>query len=261
MAVGFGKKARDKEWGFTEASLPRFFKGSGTGVLVCHGFGCTPSTMRCLYDRAVGMGLSASLPLLTGHAETFGDLDRSTYEDWRRDVEEAYSKLVEAGAEKIILCGLSLGALLMADLAAKHEGDGKLAGVFLICPPVKMKGYLNFCADIAPLIPFVQTADGFKTEGTELYYGMATRKLRDIRKMAKLALEGVGNIKAPVMLIEAGNDNRVDPKSYGIMMKKIPAARHIVIDGAPHGIPYSDHAPKLCDIFEGFLTTITDKRR
>lgn len=261
MFVRFGKNARDKEWDFTEASLPRFFDGSDTGVLVCHGFGCTPSTMRCLYDRAVGMGLTASLPLLSGHGKTFGELEKATFEDWRRDAEEAYARLESAGAKKIILCGLSLGALLMADLAAKREGDGKLAGVFLICPPIKMKGYLNFCSDIAPLIPYVQTADGFKTEGTELYYGMATRKLRDIRSMAKLALEGAEKIKAPVMLIEAGNDNRVDPKSYGIMMKKIPAVRHIVIDGAPHGIPYSDYAPKLCDIFEGFLTTITDKRR
>lgn len=261
MSVKFGKKVRDKEWGFTEASLSRFFKGSGTGVLVCHGYGCTPSTMRCLYDRAVGMGLSAALPLLTGHGKTFGELDRATYEDWRRDAEDAYNKLEDAGCDKIILCGLSLGALLMADLAAKREGDGKLAGVFLICPPVRMKGYLNLCADASPLIPFVQTAEGFKNPEHEMYFGMATRKLRDIRSMAKIALDGMDRIKAPVMLVEAENDSRVDPKSYDLIKKKLPAARHIVIKDAPHGIPYSDQAPKLCDVFEGFVTTINDKRK
>ena len=155
-----------------------------------------------------------------------------------------------------MLCGLSLGALLMADLAAKHSGDGRLAGVFLMCPPIRMKGYLNFTAFISPLIPFVQTAEGFKEEGTELYYGAAARKLKDIRAMAKLALREAEGISCPVALIKAGNDSRVDPKSYDMLMKRIPKAELIVMPDAPHGIPYSEKRGELCDIFAGFLAAL-----
>ena len=253
MSCVFGKRARDKEWAFTSASLPRFYKGSNLGVLVCHGFGCTPSTMRGLYDTAVGRGCSASLPLLTGHAKTLGELEKASYEDWRRDVGAAYDKLAEAGCDRIILCGLSLGALLMTDLAARRADDPRLAGVFLICPPIKMKGYLNFSAAIAPLIPYVQTADGFINGEFELYYGMATRKLKDIRAMSKLALEGAVKIKCPVSLVRAENDSRVNIKSYDMLKKRLPQAKLVEIKGAPHGIPYSDKSRELCDVFDGFL--------
>ena len=253
MSFVFGKRARDKEWGFTDASLPRFYNGNNLGVLVCHGFGCTPSTMRCLCDTAVGHGYSAALPLLTGHARTLGELDRASYNDWRRDVAEAYDKLVGAGCERIILCGLSLGALLMTDLAAGHEDDPRLAGVFLICPPIKMKGYLNFSAAVAPIFPFVQTQDGFEPGEFELYYGIATKKLNDIKAMSRLALEGASRIKCPVSLIKAGNDSRVDKKSYDMLMKRLPQAKLVTIEDAPHGIPYSDKSRELCDVFDGFL--------
>lgn len=261
MSLTFGREAKNYNWGFTEASLPRFFKGNEDGVLVCHGFGCTPSTVRCLYDRAVGMGLTAVMPLLTGHGKTLGELEAASCEDWLRDVGEAYAKLCEAGCKRVFLCGLSLGALLMADLAGKHTDDPRLAGVFLMCPPIRMKAYLNVCADSAPLIPYVKTGDSFAQEGMEQYMGMATRKLNDIRKAARLARKAAGSISIPVMLVEAGRDSRVNPVSYRILMDKLPRASHIVIKDAPHGIPYSDKKDKLCDIFEGFLTPLIKKNR
>ena len=256
MSVVFGKKARDKEWGFTEASLTRFHKGNAVGVLICHGFGCTPTTMDCLYERAVSMGFTAVMPLLTGHAKTFYDLEKSGFEDWRRDVREAYARLISSGCERIILCGLSLGALLMAELAAELSDDPRIKGAFLICPPVKMKGYLNVCADLAWLIPYVQTADGFKSPEFEMYFGMATRKLNDIRKMARLVKKGAERISCPVTLIEAGEDSRVNRKSYYILTSRIPKATHTLLPGAPHGIPYSAYSEKLANIFEGFLATL-----
>ena len=251
--VRFGKAARDKEWGFTEVSLPRFHSGDSTGVLVCHGFGCTPSTMSCLYSTAVDLGHTADMPLLAGHAKTFGELEKAGFADWQKDVDAAYARLADAGCERIVLCGLSLGALLMADLAARRADDSRIAGVFLICPPIRMKSYLNFCAAIAPLIPYVQTADGFAHPGNELYYGMATRKLNDIKAAAGAALAGADRINAPVTLVEAGEDSRVDPKSYDMLEARLADHRRILIPGAPHGIPYSRYSGELCRIFEEFL--------
>ncbi|MBQ1520818.1 MAG: hypothetical protein IIZ56_05000, partial [Clostridia bacterium] len=66
MGLNISRSARDKDWHFTEAALPRFSGGSnGAGVLICHGFGGSPANMRCLYEKAVEMGFTAIVPLLT----------------------------------------------------------------------------------------------------------------------------------------------------------------------------------------------------
>jgi pimeloyl-ACP methyl ester carboxylesterase len=141
----------------------------------------------------------------------------------------------------------------MADLAARHADDGRIKAVFLICPPIKMKFYLNFFAAVADLVPFVQTEDGFRVKDEEMYFGAAARKLRDIQRAAKAALNGASSISCPVMLVEAENDSRVDPKSYELLEKKLRDHSRVMIPGAPHGIPYSEKRGELCAIFEDFL--------
>lgn len=251
------KAARDKEWGFTEASSARFHRGSGTGILICHGFGGTPSNMLPLYERAVEMGFTVSMPLLDGHAKTLGEMAKTGHEAWRRNVDEAYSALVSSGCERIFLCGLSMGALLMADLAERRSSKG-VDGVMLICPPVKMKPYIKFTEFIAPIAPYMLTADDFdrSPEGTEVYMGVASKKLKDISFLAREVKRGAARLASPVMLVEAGNDNRVDPDSYRILKKLIPQAEYTLIKGAAHGIPYCPKKHELCDIFEEYFSKL-----
>lgn len=257
MGVRIERSARDKEWGFTEASFPRFHRGGETGVLICHGFGGTPSNMLCLYERAVEMGYTAALPLLKGHAETLGEMEKADREDWRKDVDKAYDSLVSAGCKRIFLCGLSMGALLMADLAERRASSG-VSGVMLICPPVKMKGYLKLFEALAPIAPYALTADGFDRgpDGTEIYMGVASKKLKEISRLSKAVRKGAARLTCPVLLVEAEEDNRVDPASYRILEKLLPQAEHRIIKAAPHGIPYSPQKAELCDIFEEYFKGI-----
>lgn len=241
--------AKNKEWGFTELSLPRSHKGSETGVLICHGFGGTPDNMRCLYDAAVSRGFSCVMPLLSGHAKTLGDMDACSLEDWRRDAEAAYGELVSMGCRRIFLCGLSMGALLMADIAARRREDTRIAGLILMCPPVKMKLYLRFLGLVSPAVPFILTRDTFESKDTEIYCGTASRKLRDLMRLGRLVKDEAGAIACPTLLIKAGADDRVDEKSFDILMKKLPNARLAVIPGAPHGITYSPYRGEAVRLF------------
>lgn len=248
------KSARDKEWGFTRASSPRYIKGSDTGVLICHGFGGSPANMRCLADAAQKQGLTVALPLLKGHASTLGAMAKAGRADWLADAEAAYGYLVENGCRRIYLCGLSMGALLMAELAAKHENDSRIAGVMLICPPLKMRGYLVLSAHICHVAPYALTADGFNgNPDMEMYYGMASRKLWDIIKLAHAVKKDAHRIKAPVTLIEAGKDNRVHPSTYRILERELGMKGHIILKDAPHGVPYSPQSRELTELFTEFL--------
>lgn len=252
--VNISNTAADKQWGFTEASRPRFSKGeNGVGVLICHGFGGTPANMRCLFERAVKLGCTADMPLLTGHGTTLADMEDSTYADWRRDVNASLDRLTAAGCSKIVLCGLSMGALLMADLAERKAGLELIDGLMLICPPVKLKRYLDICSWLAPLIPYVETREDFPSPDMEMYFGMASRSLKDLKYLGDSVRRHTGAIDMPTLLVEAGRDNRVDPASYRILRERIPQAEYVLMEDAVHGIPYSDKAEELCDLFEGFL--------
>lgn len=252
--ITISKTVRDKEWGFTEASLPRFNEGkNGVGVLICHGFGGSPANMRCLYDRAVSMGCTVTMPLLAGHGSTLAEMEQATWEDWREDVDAALKQLIDEDCEKIVLCGLSMGALLAADLAERNAGLELIDGLMLICPPIKLKAYLNLCSFIAPVIPYVETREEFPSPDMEMYCGMATAKLSDLKKLSDAVRRHTGAIDMPTLIVEAGLDNRVDPASYRILTERIPQAEHVLMPDAVHGIPYSDKAGELCDLFGDFL--------
>lgn len=255
FGLRFELSARDKTWGFTAASEPLFIKGSDTGVLICHGFGGSPSNMRCLTEKAKAHGLTVSVPLLKGHAQTLGAMAKQGYKAWREDAEKAYRRLADNGCSRIYLCGLSMGALLMAELAARHADDARISGVMLICPPVVMRGYLVFLAHICHIAPYVLTAEGFNEDpDMEMYYGTASRKLWDIIRLAHSVKRSASGIKAPVTLIEAERDNRVHPRTYSLLENKLGLKGHTLIKDAPHGIPYSPRRGELCGIFEKFIT-------
>lgn len=259
FGMNVSREARDLEWGFTEASLPRYHKGGKCGMIICHGFGGSPSNMRCLYEKAVNMGFSVVMPLLSGHAETLGSMEACDYRDWRKDADKALDKLLEMGCEKVFLCGLSMGALLMADLAERKAGLQSFDAMMLICPPVRMKNYLRASRLAAAAIPYVLTSDSFSGRpDTEMYYGMATRKLKDVEKLSAYVIHHTGGIDCPVLIVEAEKDNRVDPVSYEMLLEHLPAARHEIIKDAPHGIPYSPQAEELCELFESYFGSMCE---
>ncbi|MBO4563733.1 MAG: alpha/beta fold hydrolase [Clostridia bacterium] len=261
LGARIDKTAANKEWGFTELSRPQFHKGEGDiGVLICHGFGGTPANMLCLFDAAKDMGFTVGMPLLTGHAATLGDLERASLASWRTDVDNALLWLVESGCRRVFLCGLSMGALLMADLAERTAENGVVCGMTLICPPIKMKGYLGLMSALAPAMPFLLTADSFAGTGTEIYCGTATRRLADLKTLSKDVCRRLDSITVPTLLIEAEDDNRVDPVSYDILTSRIPSAEYQMIHGAPHGIPYSDKKDELTRVFAAYLNRIAEKQ-
>jgi carboxylesterase len=250
--VDITKKAKDKRWEFSEASSPVFIKGGKVGALIIHGFGGTPDNMRCLVGEAERLGFTVCAPLLSGHAETLGDMALCDAGAWKRDALAAYDKLKASGVEKILVCGLSMGALLSLLTAAERAGDGLIAGVMLICPPVKMRGYLRVMGVSAPFIPYLLTNETFESKHTEIYCGTASMKLRDLKRLGREAQAAAKRVNAPVLLIEAGKDDRVDPDSFRILREKLPSCEYALIEDAPHGVTYSDKADEVTRLFRQF---------
>jgi len=93
-------------------------EGRAPHVLALHGFGGTPQEVALVVDVARELGLGAEAPLLPGHGLRVSDLAPLRFQDWLDSAEDSYLRLAKRG--KVVVAGLSLGAVLALTLAAQH---------------------------------------------------------------------------------------------------------------------------------------------
>jgi len=107
---------------------PASFPGGPNGALVLHGFTGSPQSMRGLATAFSAAGFTVELPLLPGHGTSVDDLATTTFADWSAAAERAYADLA-ARCDRVVVAGLSMGALLTAWLAIRHA---EIAGLVVI---------------------------------------------------------------------------------------------------------------------------------
>jgi alpha-beta hydrolase superfamily lysophospholipase len=90
------------------------------GLLAFHGYAGTPNEVRILTDAAARLGLFARAPRLAGHDDDVRRLLKRGWDDWVADATDALFELAAATSRRVIVAGLSMGALLAAHLAARY---------------------------------------------------------------------------------------------------------------------------------------------
>src|SRR5207237_8265420 len=93
-----------------------FALGDGPDAcLLLHGLTGSPAEMRPVGDALAAAGFRAVAPLLPGHGTTPEDLSKTTRADLELAAQSALLSL--AGARRVFLCRLSVGALLSIRVA------------------------------------------------------------------------------------------------------------------------------------------------
>lgn len=188
-------------------------------VLLVHGAGDTPQTLRYLAHRLHARGFAVRAPLLPGHGRTlrhFADVDA---ERWLAHV-RAELDLLRARHRWTAVVGLSLGGALSVRLAAERPDLPALA---LVAP------YLAMPADVAraarlvpvwgPLVPYVRSShptrpsildesERARTLGFGWFSPAALRALSDTVLAARAALPRVAS---PTLVLQSRDDNRIAP--------------------------------------------------
>jgi carboxylesterase len=120
------------------ADLPieRLIPGEGTiGCLLVHGLTGTPAEM-----MPVATMLQGRKPLwivrIAGHATTVADLAETSWLDWYASAATGLRALA-AVTPRVVVVGLSMGALLAVHLAIEHPEH--VAGVALLSPAVALR--------------------------------------------------------------------------------------------------------------------------
>ncbi len=114
------------------------FRGGPVGFLLIHGLGGTPVEMRFVARGLARAGHTVHCPQLAGHCGSFEDLRATGWKDWYHSVQTAYRELRNT-CKKVIVGGLSMGAILALHLAAEYPRD--VHATTLFAPTLKLDGW------------------------------------------------------------------------------------------------------------------------
>ena len=215
------------------ASEPFFFPGSGTGLLLIHGFTGSPSEMRFLGERLSAQGFTVKAILLAGHGSVPEELAKKRWEDWLRDGKDGVAEL-RRFCNKVVAIGLSMGGLLALELAAGGLVDGVVS---LNAPMVLMDWRTRLVGLAKPFVHYVEKAvarqdgegpsasyDGASSqrqEGPERFHytKIPLAALDSLNKAIPKVRKRLGRITCPALVMQSTKDQTVHPKSAQILSR------------------------------------------
>jgi carboxylesterase len=189
--------------------------GGELGVLLLHGFGDTPQTLRYLAETLSHSGYTVRVPLLPGHGRTVQAFHRSSAHDWI-DAARQELRLFRTRFDAIGLGGLSMGGAIASIIAAEETGPSALV---LIAPYLAMPPVLRLVAAMPavfdPVVRRVSARSPLSIRDPQeraknLAYGTSTAStLHELAKIVRHARESLPRISMPTLLIQSREDNRI----------------------------------------------------
>ena len=184
-------------------------------VLLVHGAGDTPQTLRYLGDALHARGFHVCAPLLPGHGRTIHDFRRVSAPVLIDAAIASYDSL-RASHDWVGVIGLSMGGALAVHVAAARPG---LPALGLVAPYLAMPPHIERAAALAPLwgmiAPVVRSSEGKSVldeaeAEKNLAYGVFTAvALRALRDVARSAAQHLPRVTAPTVMIQSREDNRI----------------------------------------------------
>jgi carboxylesterase len=218
------------------------------GVLVLHGFTGNPRSMRPLAEAFADAGFSVDLPLLPGHGTSVDDLLTTSWEDWSRAADRAYTELA-AHCDRTVVAGLSMGGTLSIWIADRHPA---ISGVVVINPLVE-----------PPAVAFIEMMRATVAGGTDRIVGIgsdiAKPGVREgayaetpVEPMLSLfeavsELEGrLGGIDPPLLLLSSRQDHVVPTSSGDLLVERYGGSvERVFLENSYHVATLDNDAPEV----------------
>jgi len=207
-----------------------YFPGTnGKAILMIHGWTSTPYEIRRLGKYLNEQGYTAHAPLLKGHGTIPKDLEQVKWQDWMKDIDEAY-QLLKKENKKLFIAGTSIGGNLGLLYAAENKD---IAGLVLMAVPhsVKFEKAVIFLAKLLKI---------FKPYAVKRYpptFGAADTITRVISYQSypiqsgleafgaiKKSREVLSEIKQPCFVIQSASDHIIQKDSLEKIYARLGSA-------------------------------------
>ncbi len=191
-------------------------EGSPDGILLLHGFGDTPQTLRLLAAHLRTSGYDVLAPLLPGHGRNVRAFLESRRSEWLACARASYAQM-SATHSTVSIVGLSMGGALAAILAAEN----KAKSLTLIAPYLEMPvagrvasaSHWLWGSAVGPRKSssprsILNPEERAKNLGYGVYSG---RLLFELWRLANHARSVLPRITVPTLLIQSRADPRIAP--------------------------------------------------
>lgn len=229
-------------------------------LLLVHGYNDSPASVDDVARRLQAAGWTVRLPLLPGHGRSL-----EAWDDWRADeavalVREEYAAL-RLRYPTVVIGGLSMGGALACWLAAEADVDGVLLFAPMLFVPRSMQVAVS-TARIWSMVTKYISGGGRRSildpeaQRRVVSYGCSTRRsLEALESIARGTIPRLGFVKAPVLVCQSREDNRLPEDQSRHAYARIGSA-----DKSAHWVTGSGHVltmdygwPALADFVAEWL--------
>jgi len=238
--------------------------GQQVGVLLCHGFTGTPSSMRAWGEHLAAEGYAVSAPRLPGHGTTWQEMNGTTYDDWYGEAERAFEKL-QTEADQVFVGGLSMGGMISLNLAMDKGRD--VRGLLLVNPVVH--GVRNDVQVPTPLkYAFMHLVPSVKGVGNDVmrpgvveraYPRTPLRAAYSFFSALPMVRQRLPEVTQPLLMFRSRVDHVLDPSSGRIIMTSVSSRdlEERVLENSYHVATLDNDAPAIFSGSAEFLRRVS----
>ena len=192
---------------------PFFWQAGPVGVLLIHGLKATTAEIRPVAKALLAKGYTVSGPLLPGHGTTPEDVNRYRWQDWVKNVEDAYRQLT-THCNQVFVGGESTGGLLALYLGIHHP---EVDGIITYAPALKLtlsQVDVIRLHLIAPFVPYLHQEENKDEDREMAWQGYTVNPLRGVIQLLRLQRQvkpRLASIRRPVLVIQGKLDPSIHP--------------------------------------------------
>lgn len=227
-----------------------------TAVLLLHGFGCSPWTMRGLGRRLAAEGRACYAPLLPGHGECSAGFNRVRSAEWTDAAEASFDYLAER-YPRVAVVGFSMGGTLGLHLA----GVRPVTALATLAAPLRLPlGLLVATAGgLLPSLPVMfdvadPRARATRTSGVQAALGAPA--IRELLQLLDTVRPHLARVECPVLVAQSRADHTVWPENARAIVEGVSSRRRrlVWVPRAWHVLPVDYGHQRLEDEVARFLT-------
>jgi carboxylesterase len=234
---------------------------NGAAVLLIHGGGDTPQTLRHLAGELHARGYTVVAPLLPGHGRDLSAFARHTADDWYDATRGRFLALRQTH-DWVGVIGLSMGGALAVRLASEYPD---LPALVLASPYLSMPLVGELAARTAwlwgALVPRVRTASDRSVldpdaRAQSLGYGAFTsRSLAALHLTAQRGRDALARVQAPTLIMQSKTDNRISTAATEEAFRLLGSAEKSIewIAGAGHVITVDYGYERVISLAAGWM--------
>lgn len=239
-------------------SQPFFFQAGSRAVLLLHGFTGSSADVRMLGRFLEKKGYTTLAPHYKGHGVEPEELITTDPADWWLDVQKAYQQLKDAGYQEIAVAGLSLGGVMALNVAATNP----VKGIITMCAPMTMRttdimfeGVLKYARDYKKF-------EGKEETQIEAEVALIAQKgmpsLQQLREFIAQTRKEIDMIYAPILVVQATNDEVIDTESANIIYNEIESLEKDIkwYENSKHVITLDQEKDQLHEDIYRFLESL-----